>query len=324
MPREGREFEEAYEWLYSLDERYKVTSPAYLYDKAAGIDREIDVLVEYTDEQGLPRKISIECRDRKSTQNVMWIEQLQQKREDVGLDYIIATTTSKFSEAAITKARYHGIILEQAEMLSKKTVENNVQQFFFDAFFLKFELLELNLFVINKGKMTLKQFMAGLNILERAALLKHLNTDFYFSIDPQKIINENNIRQEDFYTKEDNSMEINGNNVLIQDKKPSVLRDVMFVAWKVRVVPHKISLPLADSISVFDGETRSNKDYRAIYGDDKEYFRIGYLEGKLFTELNLEPRKYMRFASANIGLNTIIPEGVDTTFKHSFDYIAEN
>ena len=88
MARKGREFEKAYEWLYSLDERFTVTSPAFLYDKAAEEKREVDVLVEYTDAKGLPRKICIECRDRGKPQDVMWIEQLQQKREDLGLDYL--------------------------------------------------------------------------------------------------------------------------------------------------------------------------------------------------------------------------------------------
>ena len=257
MPREGREFEQAYEWLYSLDDRFKVTSPAFLYDRAAGIDREIDVLVEYTDAQGIHRKISIECRDRKATQNVMWIEQLQQKREDIGLDYIIATTTSKFSDAAIRKAKYHGVILEQAEMLGKATVDN-LPKFFFDAFFLNFELLEMNLYTTNHGKMSLAQYMKDLNVMERAALLQHVNTEFYFSIDPYQVLEANHISREDFYAKEDNSIEMSGNNILPADNKPPFFKNVMIIEWKIRALPIKISLPLCDSISVFDGETHSN------------------------------------------------------------------
>lgn len=323
MPREGREFEKAYEWLYSLDESFKVTSPAFLYDRAAGIDREIDVLVEYTDAQGIHRKISIECRDRKATQNVMWIEQLQQKREDIGLDYIIATTTSKFSDAAIRKAKYHGVILEQAEMLGKATVDN-LPKFFFDAFFLNFELLEMNLYTTNHGKMSLAQYMKGLNVMERAAVLKHINTEFYYSLDPYRIIEEHHISREAFYAKENNSIEMSGNNILPAGNKPPFFKNVMVIEWRVRALPMKISLPLCDSISVFDGETRSNKDYRAIYGSDEEYFRIGYLNGKLFTELNLRKRKYKRFVSANLELNTIIPNGIDIRFEEDFDYIANN
>lgn len=323
MPREGREFEQAYEWLYSLDNRFKVTSPAFLYDRAAGIEREIDVLVEYTDDQGLPRKISIECRDRKATQNVMWIEQLQQKREDIGLDYIIATTTAKFSDAAIRKAKYHGIILEQAEMLGKATVDN-LQKFFFDAFFLNFELLEMNLYTTNHGKMSLAQYMNGLNVMERSAVLQHINTEFYLSLDPYRIIEDHHISRDDFYAKEDNSIEMSGKYILPADNKPRFFKNVMIIEWQVRALPMKISLPLCDSISVFDGETRSNKDYRAIYGNEEEFFRIGYLDGRLFTELNLRKRKFKRFVSANLALNTIIPDGVDIRFDKDFDYIAHN
>lgn len=323
MPREGREFEQAYEWLYSLDDRFKVTSPAFLYDRAAGIDREIDVLVEYTDAQGIHRKISIECRDRKAAQNVMWIEQLQQKREDIGLDYIIATTTSKFSDAAIRKAKYHGVILEQAEMLGKATVDN-LPEFFFDAFFLNFELLEMNLYTTNHGKMSLAQYMKDINVMERAALLQHINTEFYFSIDPYQVLEANHISREDFYAKEDNSIEMSGNNILPADKKPPFFKNVMIIEWRIRALPIKISLPLCDSISVFDGETHSNKDYRAIYGNDEDYFRIGYLDGKLFTELQLKKRQHKRFVSANLELNTIIPEGIDMRFDKDFDYIAHN
>lgn len=323
MPREGRAFEKAYEWLYALDSRFKITSPAYLFDDTAGILREIDVLVEYTDEKGFLRKISIECRDRKATQDVMWIEQLQQKREDLGLDYIIATTTSKFSDAAIRKARYHGVVLEQAEMLGKSTIDN-LQKFFFDAFFLNFELPEMYLYTSDCGRMSAAQFLHHLNVIERFEMLKYINTELYFSLDPSRIIEEHNISKEDFFSKEDNSMEMRGQNILPVDKKPSFFKNVMIIEWCARVRPFKVSLPLSDSISVFDGETHSNKDYRAIYGNDEEYFRIGYLNGRLFTEINLKERKHKRIVSANLGLNTIIPEGVKVNVDKEMDYIAHN
>lgn len=64
MARKGRGFELAYEWLYELDEKYTVTCPAYVFDKAANENREVDVLVEYLDSKGFNRKIAIECRNR--------------------------------------------------------------------------------------------------------------------------------------------------------------------------------------------------------------------------------------------------------------------
>lgn len=48
MARKGRKFELVYEWLYDLDKKYKVTSPACLYNSAANEKREVDVLMEYT------------------------------------------------------------------------------------------------------------------------------------------------------------------------------------------------------------------------------------------------------------------------------------
>lgn len=47
MARKGSAFEQAYTRLYSLDKRYTVKSPAYIYDKASDKKREVDVLVEY-------------------------------------------------------------------------------------------------------------------------------------------------------------------------------------------------------------------------------------------------------------------------------------
>lgn len=65
MARKGRKFELAYKWLYDLDkDKYKVTSPAYLYDPFADEEREIDVLVEFKDKNNINRKLAIECRDR--------------------------------------------------------------------------------------------------------------------------------------------------------------------------------------------------------------------------------------------------------------------
>lgn len=324
MARKGREFEKAYEWLYSLDAKYTVTSPAFLYDKASDERREVDVLVEYSDAKGFPRKICIECRDRGKPQDVMWIEQLQQKREDLGLDYIIATTTSSFTAGAIRKAKYHGIIIEQAEMLSKKTVDDNVRSFFFDAFFFRFELLELNFFLDPSTRISLKEYLRTKNILEKSIVIKELNTSFYYSIDPNQLMETHGISSKDFFSKEDSSLEIQGSNILNTSNKPKVFSDIIAMNWKIRVIPYRVTLPLVDSISVFDGEARSNKDYRAVYGNEEEYFKIGYLDGKLFTEVQIKPRKYLRAASGNLELNTIIPKSIDVNPAQYLNYIIDN
>jgi len=124
--RKGRDFELLYEKLYkNLDsESYTITSPAFLKDQITNQQREIDVLIEYTDINQINRRISIECRDRNSIQDVLWIEQLITKKNDLKIDITIATTTSSFSIPAIKKANAYGIVLETAEMIDASYISD--------------------------------------------------------------------------------------------------------------------------------------------------------------------------------------------------------
>lgn len=88
MARKGRAFELAYEWLYELDEKYIVTCPAYVFDKVANENREVDVLVEYLDSNGFNRKIAIGCKDISHAENVMWIEQLIKSCNNITPTYV--------------------------------------------------------------------------------------------------------------------------------------------------------------------------------------------------------------------------------------------
>ena len=96
MSRKGKSFELAYKNLLdSLDKtKYSVTSPKFIKSKIDGKNREVDVVIEYNDAQGLLRKVGIECRDRKSIQDVTWIEQLVTKKDSLEIDCLIATSTS--------------------------------------------------------------------------------------------------------------------------------------------------------------------------------------------------------------------------------------
>ena len=171
MTRKGKKFELAYKWLYELDkDKYKITSPAYIYDKTENRKREVDVLIEYKDKNNDLRKIAVECRERNYKQDSMWIEQLKTKREDLELDYIIAITTNKFTSGAIKKARYHGIIIEEAEYLDKNIVDDISKEFIIDLLFFKFEVTGLR-FLINKRIMSLKELLAKLNLLQQFELL---------------------------------------------------------------------------------------------------------------------------------------------------------
>ncbi len=235
MARKGRKFELAYKWLYDLDRKYKVTSPAFLYDKAAEEKREVDVLVEYMDSKGYNRKIAIECRDRKHKENVMWIEQLIQKREDLELDYIVATTTQAFTEGAIKKAKCHGVIIEQAEIINSKTINDNVSDFFLDVFFFKLELLELNFYLKSQKKVSFQEYFKSLNFANQNQLLNDINKDLYFSIDPNTVVDECGFETKDFFSSEDNCMEIKGDNLFSDMPKPQFMNDVVFLIGKLEL-----------------------------------------------------------------------------------------
>lgn len=119
-------------------------------------------------------------------------------------------------------------------------------------------------------------------------------------------------------------MELEGNSLFANCPLPDCMPNVSFFDWCIKVTPYKITLPLVDSIAAFDGETHTNKNYRSIYGNEEDYFMIGYLDGKLFTDMHLKERKYLRFSGMNLELNTIIPEDTDTTVMDQSEYVFKN
>ncbi|AKB36022.1 hypothetical protein MSSAC_1432 [Methanosarcina siciliae C2J] len=123
MARKGRELEELVaaleKGLGSTD--IKVTSPDQIEDKTTKEKREVDV--------SLKGKIGsneiliiIECRDRKSKQDVTWIEQIATKRDDIGAHKAIAVSSSGFSEAAKNKAIAKNIELRTMEEIDPKEI----------------------------------------------------------------------------------------------------------------------------------------------------------------------------------------------------------
>ena len=226
MTRKGKKFELAYKWLYELDkDKYKITSPAYIYDKTENRKREVDVLIEYKDKNNDLRKIAVECRERNYKQDSMWIEQLKTKREDLELDYIIAITTNKFTSGAIKKARYHGIIIEEAEYLDKNIVDDISKEFIIDLLFFKFEVTGLR-FLINKRIMSLKELLAKLNLLQQFELLHFLNKDFYFSIDPNTVIDNNKFDRDNFFKYIDNSFIVQNEDIYFNVDSPKIIKDL--------------------------------------------------------------------------------------------------
>ena len=55
--------------------------------------------------------VTVECRKRKASQDVTWLEQLSSKKQALGVARTIAVSTSDFSSDAINVARHYGIDL---------------------------------------------------------------------------------------------------------------------------------------------------------------------------------------------------------------------
>lgn len=324
MARKGRSFELAYKKLYDMLDKniYTISSPGFPVDKTTGKGREVDVLIEYMDPQGRPRRISIECRDRSAVQDVMWIEQLVQKKEDLDLDYTIATTTSAFTDGAIAKAKYHGIHIEQAEMPTKETIDKLRNTAFVDFFFFKFNLIEFQLFFMPKGYIALKEFLNKLNIMERSAILNLINTEFLWSFEPREII-EKHTDAADYFSSEGNCLEMEGTSVL--DKEQSATwKGAKAIKYKIEVVPRKLSLPIKNYFSAFNVQDRLDIKYHADFQNDTDYISVGYINGKLVVHLGLKKRRFWRITGSTMKLNIALPEDRGFDKEALMDAIIEN
>ena len=314
MARKGRKFELAYKWLYDLDkDKYKVTSPAYLYDPFADEEREIDVLVEFKDGNNIDRKLAIECRDRKAAQDVLWIEQLQKKKEDLSLDYILATTTSKFTKGAINKARSHGVIIERAETFNLESIkEVTSNEFFSDIFFFKIAFKELSFLVKDEGWIEFKEYIKKLNFIEQIELRNVLNNEYYYTIDPHEFLKESKIKDDVFFQNDkDNSIVIDSDVHFLKEDVPALFKrkNILGLKNKIKVSPFRLSLPLNKSLSVLGGDDGKNKKYCAVFGNDEDYFEFGYIDNDYYNNMKLKKRKYMRCAGGSMRVNTLFPSG---------------
>lgn len=316
MPRKGKNFELDYKFLYSLDQtKYQVTSPAYVFDKVANKKREVDVLIEYNDSTGKKRKVSVECRDRKNIENVMWIEQLVQKKEDCELDGTIAVTKTKFSDTAINKARHYGIIVETAEEFNLNTLENIENEFYLDICFIKMIPNKITYCSYNGKQYSLKEITQTLNLIETQELINTLNNDIYYNIG--KILNDANIDEHTFF--DDSSQhEIPFNEfLLVNENAPILLKKLQIssIFIKADIIPFRKSIPLNKSLAIFSAPIKTNKKYISTFEDNEDKIEIGYLDNEINIKVKLKKRKYYCPISGNLSINTIFPGGAHINFN---------
>ena len=124
MARKGRELEKLTALFEEqlADSDIKVKSPDFIEDKTTYNKREIDISLTGT--FGSHKMLVIvECRDRKNTEDVTWIEQLATKRDDVGANKAVAVSSSGFSEGACKKALSKDIELRTFEEIEVEEIK---------------------------------------------------------------------------------------------------------------------------------------------------------------------------------------------------------
>jgi len=110
MIRSSREFERLVALIEGTlcPQGAVVKSPDFLLDRTTGKRRQVDVSIRMN-VGSVPVLVIVECRKRSRAQDVTWIEQLAQKRNDLGAAKAVAVSLGGFSEAAQRKAASHSI-----------------------------------------------------------------------------------------------------------------------------------------------------------------------------------------------------------------------
>ncbi len=105
------------------------------------VEREVDVLIEKVD-NGVTKRIAIECRDRLAKDDIVWIDGLIGKYLNLGVDRVIAVSSSGFSKSAELKATASGIELRTT---------NEIRNIDWDKEFIKIGIADLRIdFKIHK------------------------------------------------------------------------------------------------------------------------------------------------------------------------------
>ncbi len=168
MPRKGRNLELLIEKIESvqLPEGASIESPGYLIDKITGSKREVDVLIKYK-VGSVPIIIIIECRDRNSTEDTTWIEQLNTKIKDINANKIIAVSSNGFGSPAKLKAIHYGIETRTLNNIDQREISDWFSLDYLINEFHGYEIVNADiLFVSDVDTEKVKPFLAGKTVAD--------------------------------------------------------------------------------------------------------------------------------------------------------------
>lgn len=292
MTRKGRKFEIIYQKLFDqLDKnKYQIESPGYLVDRITNRKREVDVLVRFTDATNVKRIISIECRDRPSTiQDVMWIEQLVTKKNDLGIDIIIATTTSSFTKSAIIKALSYGIILEQAEKIDEIFFQklSSIQYSILSFIYLK----ALNLEIKDKyGKIYKSKFLkTTTNVAEKMKIENFIHNELMSSENFTNLVRS-------LCKTTDNGIDLTTNEFtvkMVPNNSINLIKNIFISEFILGCYINSINfkIPLINGVFIDDPISPNSKGYNKLYSSE---------------ELEVDETKYFDYLTINLkGIKTI-------------------
>lgn len=312
MARKGRDYEKAIQWLVDLDpDKYTVTSPAFLYDPLAETKREIDILIEYDDQNGIKRKCAVECRDRAATQDVTWIEQLATKKNDLELDFIVAITPTAFSKAAINKAAKYGILLEVSEEFTSSSFKTTTDSTFFcDVYFAKLCFEKLSFGILGEGIKSYREYIRDLNVIEKEMFKQQISLLVFSQINPLYLLKTSGISYDVFFDNtKDNSMIITKALSLNEANRDSYFatKRINMFSFSVKLTPYRLTLPLFHSLSTFTTE-KKNKRYHALFenGDNRIEIAFSTTEEN-YWDIHFSNIPKLNFLDAEMHINTIIP-----------------
>jgi hypothetical protein len=102
-----------------------IKSPDRILDKTTGQLREVDASIRYKIDSA-DVLVTVECRDRNSSQDITWLEQIKSKKESIGANLTIVVSREGFYGPAIKYASRYGIELRVLSELDHELVTSKI------------------------------------------------------------------------------------------------------------------------------------------------------------------------------------------------------